>query len=114
MTQAEFFDDKRFAPEPGVSRGNAADFTALGALASGLLTLFLCLSCGTGLWCLPALPVGLGVAGLLMAKRAVGEERSRRWSVIGLVAGMAVVAFLVLAMIGAVAIALLTNSPSGN
>lgn len=114
MTQAEFFDDERFAPEPRVSRGNAADFTALGALASGLLTLCLCLSCGTGLWCLPALPLGLGVAGLLMAKSAVGEERSRRWSVIGLVTGLAVVMFLMLMMICIVVTAVLTKFPSGN
>ncbi len=99
MTQAEFFDDERFAPEPEF-RGNSADVAAIGALVGGLLTLFLCLSCGTGLCCLPAFPVGLGVAGLLMAKKAENERRARMWSGIGLGMGLAVVALLMLAIAG--------------
>lgn len=68
-------------------RGNAFDLTSLGALASGVLMLFMCLSCNLGFYCLPALPIILGVVGLATARKAVNREQSQTMSWVGLAAG---------------------------
>ncbi len=113
MTQAEFFDDERFAPDPKF-RGNSADVAAVCALVSSLLMLALCLSCGTGVCCLPALPVGLGTAGLLLAKRAENQKRARMWSGIGLGVGLVAVALLMLAIAGVTILVALEQIGSGH
>jgi hypothetical protein len=73
--------------------GNSYDLASLGALVTGLLSLFMCLSCNMGFYCLPFLPIVLGLIGLLSASQAVDSDRTRTWSWIGLGAG---VFFLVL------------------
>ena len=73
--------------------GNSYDLASLGALGTGLLSLFMCLSCNMGFYCLPFLPIVLGLIGMLSASEAVDSDRTRTWSWIGLGAG---VFFLVL------------------
>jgi hypothetical protein len=74
------------APE-ATFKGNTYDLAALGALASGVVVLFSCLTCNMGFYCLPLLPLVLGLIGLLSARQAVEEERTRLWSWLGIAAG---------------------------
>jgi hypothetical protein len=71
--------------------GNAYDLTSLGALASGLVVLFTCLTCGTGVYCLPVVPIVMGAVGLLAARQSVDARRTRLWSWLGLGMGGLVV-----------------------
>jgi len=64
--------------------GNTYDLTSLGALASGLLLMFMCLTCNMGFYCLPFIPMIMGAIGLLTARQAVDSERTKLWSWIGL------------------------------
>ncbi len=68
-------------------KGNTYDLAALGALSSGVLLLFSCLTCNLGFYCLPLFPLVLGLIGLLSARQSVEEERTRLWSWIGIAAG---------------------------
>jgi hypothetical protein len=70
--------------------GNAYDLAALGALAGGLLGLFVCLTCSYGAYCLPLVPLVLGLIGLLTARQAVDEQRTRTmsWIALGIGGGM--------------------------
>ena len=74
------------APE-ATFKGNTYDLAALGALASGVVVLFSCLTCNMGFYCLPLLPLVLGLIGLLSSRQAVEEERTRLWSWLGIAAG---------------------------
>jgi hypothetical protein len=71
--------------------GNAYDLTSLGALGSGLVVLFTCLTCGTGVYCLPVVPIVMGAVGLLAARQSVDARRTRLWSWLGLGMGGLVV-----------------------
>jgi hypothetical protein len=51
-----------------------------------------------GVYCLPLLPLVLGLIGLLSARQSVEEERTRLWSWLGIAAG----GFLVLLAIAGV------------
>lgn len=81
--------DATVPPErPAVTfMGNTYDLTSLGALASGLLMLFICLTCNMGFYCLPFLPLALGLIGLFTARQALDSERTRRWSWVGVGVG---------------------------
>ncbi|MGC9467632.1 MAG: hypothetical protein ACP5HS_03495 [Anaerolineae bacterium] len=79
-------------------RGNSYDLTALGAFASGIVVLLTCLTCGQFAYCLPAVPLVLGIIGLVMAGQSVDEERTKRWSWLG-IGGGAFVALLAAAAI---------------
>jgi hypothetical protein len=68
-------------------RGNTTDLSALGALASSALLLLTCLTCGSGIYCLPVVPLVLGLIGVLGAKRSVNKEQTRLFSWIGIGTG---------------------------
>lgn len=68
--------------------GNTYDLAALGALGSGVLALLSCVTCNTVYYCLPLLPIALGVVGLVAAERSVNARRTRTWSWIGIAAGV--------------------------
>lgn len=75
-------------PRPRATfRGNGYDLTALGALATGVLVLLACATCGQLFTCLPIVPIILGFIGLIMARDAVDEERTRLWSWLGIGGG---------------------------
>ncbi|MGC9520713.1 MAG: hypothetical protein ACP5HG_02390 [Anaerolineae bacterium] len=65
-------------------RGNSYDLTALGAFASGVLVLLSCLTCGQAFYCLPVIPLILGVIGIVMARDSVDAHRTRLWSWLGI------------------------------
>ena len=91
--------------------GNTYDLTSLGALASGLLMLFICLTCNMGFYCLPFFPIALGLIGLLTARQALDFERTRLWSWISIGVGGLVLALMAAAIIVYVAlIIILLNS----
>ncbi len=77
----------RPTPPETTFKGNSYDLAALGALTSGVIVLFSCVTCGMGLYCLPIVPLVLGLIGLLSARQAVEEERTRLWSWLGIAAG---------------------------
>jgi len=79
--------------------GNAYDLTALGALASGGLLLFLCLTCNMGFYCLPFLPLILGVIGIVGAKRAVDRKQSQTMAWVGLGSGLLVILMMIAGVI---------------
>ena len=64
--------------------GNSYDLAALGAIASGALVLASCVTCGMGLYCLPLIPLLLGLVGIVSAREALtknansGRGRRRR------------------------------------
>jgi hypothetical protein len=73
------------AQRPRVTfRGNSYDLTALGALASGVLVLLMCLTFGQFAYCLPFIALVLGAIGLLAGKDAINPERTRLWSWLGI------------------------------
>jgi hypothetical protein len=74
-----------------IFRGNSYDLAALGALASGALVLFTCLTCGLGYYCLPFVPMLLGLVGVAAARDAIHEERTKLWSWLGIGAGVIVI-----------------------
>jgi hypothetical protein len=90
----------RPAPPEATFKGNAYDLAALGALTSGVVVLFSCLTCNMGFYCLPLLPLVLGLIGLLSARQSVEEERTRLWSWLGIAAG----GFIVLLIIAGIAL----------
>lgn len=86
----------RFAPDDKSAArttflGNTYDLAALGALGSGVLALLSCVTCNTVYYCLPLLPIALGVVGLVAAERSVNASRTRTWSWIGIAAGIVIV-----------------------
>ncbi|MBN2390814.1 MAG: hypothetical protein JXR84_08825 [Anaerolineae bacterium] len=113
MTQNAFVEQMReehgedFNPEtdlPGgrtvTFMGNTYDLAALGALGSGVLVLFSCLTCNMGYYCLPFIPLLLGLVGIVSAREAVNKERTQLWSWLGIGAGIVVIIAGILAVIG--------------
>ncbi len=109
-TQSTASELSRLAMPEATFKGNAYDLAALGALASGVVVLFSCVTCGMGIYCLPLVPLVLGLIGLLSARQSVEEERTRLWSWLGIAAGgfivlltiagiVLYVAFIVLAIV---------------
>lgn len=84
--------------------GNSYDLTSMGALASGLMVLLSCLTCNQFAYCLPCLPLILGIIGLVMAKQAVDEERTRTWSWIGIGSTGVILVLLALAALAYLAL----------
>lgn len=80
--------------------GNTYDLAALGALGSGALVLFSCLTCNLGYYCLPFIPLLLGLVGIVSAREAVNKERTRLWSWLGIGAGAVVIVAGILAIMG--------------
>jgi hypothetical protein len=79
-------DQKRNGPEV-TFMGNTYDLTALGALVSALLLVFICFSCNIGIYCLPFIPLLLGLIGVFTARQAVDRQRTAVMSWIGIGAG---------------------------
>jgi hypothetical protein len=93
-------------------QGNTYDLMALGSLVVGGLVLFSCLTCNTGIYCLPLVPIALGTIGLIGARQSVQADRTRLWSWLGIAAGVMILLLIVLAMvlyIGFIALAIITQ-----
>jgi hypothetical protein len=88
-------------------QGNSTDLSAIGALASSVLLLFTCLTCGSGVYCLPVVPLVLGLIGVLGAKRSVNKEQTQLFSWIGIGAGGLSILFIVAGVIAYLAFVVL-------
>jgi hypothetical protein len=96
--------------------GNTYDLVSLGALASGLLMAFGCLTCNMGWYCMPFVPIVAAIVGLSTARQAVDAERTRQWSSIGLGAGifaLLLIAVAVMAYVGLILIGVLAVGGKG-
>jgi len=79
-------------PTPGARpkitfMGNSYDLASVGAVITGVILLAACFTCGQALYCLPVIPLILGLIGLIMAKDSVDAQRTRLLSWIGIGGG---------------------------
>ena len=79
-------------------QGNSYDLFSLGSLITGALILFSCLTCNMGYYCMPVVPVALGIVGILASHQAIDGRRTQLWSWLGIGAG-ALVLLLILAAV---------------
>jgi len=93
--------------------GNTYDLASLGALISGSLLMFMCLTCNQGIFCLPFVPIVVGVIGLLSADQAVDAKRTKLWSWLGVGMGGAVLALIGIAVLLYVALFVFVVIASG-
>ena len=80
-------------------KGNTYDLTAFASLVSGVLVLASCLTCNTVVYCLPLVPIVLGLIGVVSANQSVDARRTRNWSWVGIAAGIFILAMLLLAIV---------------
>jgi len=90
-TSPEFLNSSISEPEavvnPAVTfHGNNYDLAAVVGITIGVVTLLSCASFGMATYCMPFLPVILGVVGLVTAKDSVNPERTKllSWISIGI------------------------------
>ncbi len=67
--------------------GNTYDLMSVVAVVTGGLVLVSCLTCNVGFYCLPLVPIVLGLVGLLSAHQSVDEKRTRLFSWLGIASG---------------------------
>jgi hypothetical protein len=79
-------------------KGNLVDLSSLGALFAAFILVLLCLSCNMGFYCVPLIPLVLGVIGLVMARQAVDPKRTRLFSWLGIGIGGAFILMLMFAI----------------
>ena len=79
--------------------GNSYDLTAVVAVVTGGVIAFSCLTCNLGFYCLPVVPVVLGLVGLLSAEDSVDPSRTRLLSWLGVGGGGIVLLLMVLALV---------------
>jgi hypothetical protein len=67
--------------------GNSYDLMSVVAVTLGGMILFTCFTCNFGYYCLPFIPVILGIIALISAKDSVDPERTKLLSWIGIGSG---------------------------
>jgi hypothetical protein len=83
-------------PRPTVTfLGNTYDLMAVvGATIAGM-TLFTCATCNFGFYCLPIIPILLGIVGLFTTREAVDPDRTRLLSWVSIGVGAAILLLIV-------------------
>jgi hypothetical protein len=79
--------------------GNTIDLSAFSALMASGIVAFSCLTCNMGYYCLPLIPLLLGIIGLTAAREAVDQKRTRWMSWVGVGVGGGIFAMLMVAII---------------
>jgi hypothetical protein len=79
--------------------GNTYDLLSVVSVVTGGLVLVSCLTCNMGYYCLPLVPIVLGLVGVLSAHQSVNMERTRLLSWLGVASG----GILLLLLLAAVA-----------
>ena len=80
-------------PEEGMTgvkvtfMGNTYDLLSVVSVVTGGLVLLSCLTCNMGYYCLPIVPIVLGLVGVLSAHQSVDRERTRLLSWLGVASG---------------------------
>ncbi len=91
--QMEHYEEEKQREEPTAERpqvtfmGNNYDLTSLAAVISASILMLLCVSGNMGFYCLPVIPLVLGIVGLVTAKSSIDAERTRLFSWIGVGTG---------------------------
>jgi hypothetical protein len=76
-------------------QGNSYDLMSVVGITIGGVVLLSCATCNFGFYCLPFVPIGLGVIGLAMAKESVDPDRTRLLSWLSVGSGAVILALLV-------------------
>ena len=95
--------------------GNSYDLTAVVAVTAGAMVAIPCVTCNMGYYCLPVVPIVLGLVGLLSAKDSVDAERTRLLSWLGIGGGVLVFGLMILAILayfGFIAFAIMAGAAS--
>lgn len=79
--------------------GNSYDLTSVVAVTVGGVVLFTCFTCNLGWYCLPIIPIILGIVALVSAKDSVDPERTKKLSWLGIGSGVAIIILVVLAFV---------------
>ncbi len=104
MTQREFFNTPKDSypsdtTDESAFKGKTADMLSLGALITGLMVVLSCVTGGGAIYCLPLIPIGLGISALLMKRNAVDQNRTQMWALAGLGSGLVIIVLAVLSLI---------------
>ena len=79
--------------------GNSYDLTSVVAVTVGGVVLFTCATCNMGFYCLPLIPIILGIIALVSAKDSVDPERTKKLSWIGIGSGAIFIIIGILLMV---------------
>lgn len=82
-----------------IFQGNSYDLVAFIGVVVGGVTLLSCATLGVGQYCMPLLPIILGIVGLVSAKDSLNPERTRQLSWLSIGAG-GVILLLLLIFVG--------------
>jgi hypothetical protein len=97
-------------------QGNSYDLASVIGVTAGALVLFSCFTCNLGYYCLPIVPIILGIIGLVAAKDSVDPERTKllSWLSVGSGAIILLLIFLFVALyIGFIVFAVIADSSGG-
>jgi len=95
--------------------GNSYDLTAVVAVTAGAMVAIPCVTCNMGYYCLPVVPIVLGLVGLLSAKDSVDADRTRLLSWLGIGGGALVFVLMILALLayfGFIAVVIMAGAAS--
>ena len=99
----------RSRPRPKVTfMGNSYDLMAVVAVVTGGVIAFSCVTCNMGFYCLPFVPIALGLVGLLSAEESVEPSRTRLLSWLGIGGGLLFVVLMALFILAYVALIAIT------
>lgn len=79
-------------------RGNSYDLASVVGLTIGAMVLLSCLTCNLAYYCLPVIPVILGIIGLAAAKDSVDPDRTKLLSWLSLGSGAVILVLIFLFM----------------
>jgi hypothetical protein len=98
-TEVEVTETERAKPTV-TFMGNSYDLTSVVGATVGGVVLFTCVTCNFGWYCLPIIPIILGIIALVSAKDSVDPERTRKLSWIGIGSGAF---FIIIGILAAIA-----------
>lgn len=76
-------------------QGNNYDLMSVVGVTTGGIALLTLGTCGLGTYCLPFLPILLGIIGLVVAKDSINPDRTKRFSWISIGAGSILFALII-------------------
>lgn len=80
-------------------QGNGYDLAALVGVTTGVIVLLVCGTGGVGVYCLPIVPVILGIIGLMTANDSVNPDRTKFLSWLSLAVGGLILLFILMIVI---------------
>ena len=92
---------RQVSSRPGITfQGNSYDLTAVIGVTIGAVVVLSCATCNLGFYCLPFIPIILGIIGLAAAKDAVDPDRTKllSWFSVGSGAAILLLMFVFVAL----------------